>query len=331
MNNLRIIGILIGLSILFAPGNLISQTSEQFQYDENCNSEILDLKIDAFRMMKSENELAQFVNNLYGLDQCGLDSTDIQLILTQDILGPILISNVPSSDGKIKLTYKILLEDFSKMVSGEAYSEMRNIIGLRNKLNKLIVDHSKWNEHKVFFQQIGLTSEEIVELEEFVQNASSRKITYSKLSEEIEHSRNSNQKSYKELYGKNVNLTLEEIKKLSLTTTKTILIYFRGDKATNCKKMEEGILNKKKVFDLINEKYIFVELEIDSNTPLPEKECFVKKRMKVNTIGKRNIYMQIELFERNSQPLFVKTNKDLKYDSSIGYSDLMELVEFLEK
>ncbi|MEM6514761.1 MAG: protein-disulfide reductase DsbD domain-containing protein [Bacteroidota bacterium] len=99
---------------------------------------------------------------------------------------------------------------------------------------------------------------------------------------------------------------------------KPIMIDFTGWACVNCRKMEEQVWSKSKVYDLLNENYIIISLYVDDRKKLPENEQFEYLKpsgnlKKIRTIGDKWATLQTINFQNNSQPYYVLLNHDMEF------------------
>lgn len=107
----------------------------------------------------------------------------------------------------------------------------------------------------------------------------------------------------------------DEALKLSKTTGKPVLVDFSGYGCVNCRKMEAAVWTDPEVKNLIDDKFILVELMVDDKTPLPEnitvKESDGTERT-LRTVGDKWSYLQRSKFGANAQPFYVVLDDNAK-------------------
>lgn len=88
---------------------------------------------------------------------------------------------------------------------------------------------------------------------------------------------------------------------------KPIMIDFTGHACVNCRKMEADVWPNKKVFDMINNDFVLIQLYVDDKTDLQPNEQYVSKfsGKKVRTIGNKWSDFQASRYNANSQPYYV--------------------------
>lgn len=98
---------------------------------------------------------------------------------------------------------------------------------------------------------------------------------------------------------------------------KPIMLDFTGWACVNCRKMEEQVWSKDKVFGVLNNDYVIISLYVDDKRNLPTSEQF--KYLKatggiknIRTIGDKWATLQTLNFQNNSQPYYVLLNHDME-------------------
>ena len=98
---------------------------------------------------------------------------------------------------------------------------------------------------------------------------------------------------------------------------KPIMLDFTGWACVNCRKMEEQVWSKDKVYSILNNDYIIISLYIDDRRELLKDEQF--KFLKANgsiknikTIGDKWATLQTLNFQNNSQPYYVLLNHNME-------------------
>ncbi len=98
---------------------------------------------------------------------------------------------------------------------------------------------------------------------------------------------------------------------------KPIMLDFTGWACVNCRKMEEQVWSKGKVFDALNNDYIVISLYVDDRKELAKEEQFQYirsngKLKNIKTIGDKWATLQTLNFQNNSQPFYVLLNHDME-------------------
>src|SRR5690606_20401474 len=91
---------------------------------------------------------------------------------------------------------------------------------------------------------------------------------------------------------------------------KPIMLDFTGWACVNCRKMEEQVWSKDKVYTMLKDNYVIISLYVDDRKELPEDEQFQYLRPNgtaktIKTIGDKWATFQTINFNNNSQPFYV--------------------------
>jgi len=116
-----------------------------------------------------------------------------------------------------------------------------------------------------------------------------------------------------------------------------IMLDFTGWACVNCRKMEEHVWSKSKVFDQLNNDYVLISLYVDDREELEESEKFKFLKSngsikKIKTIGDKWSTLQTLNFNNNSQPYYVLINSDMELlNHPIAYTpDADEYADWLK-
>jgi thiol:disulfide interchange protein DsbD len=93
---------------------------------------------------------------------------------------------------------------------------------------------------------------------------------------------------------------------------KPVMLDFKGHACSNCKEMEAKVWSDPEVLRRLREDYIIIALYTDDKTRLPEDEWITSSfdgKVK-KTMGKKNLDLQITLFNTNTQPYYVLVGPD---------------------
>ena len=102
----------------------------------------------------------------------------------------------------------------------------------------------------------------------------------------------------------------DEGKEYAIENNKIILLDFTGWACANCRRMEENVWSKPKIYELLDNNYIIISLYVDDRTKLSDTEKFkyINKSGRIqyiNNIGRRwSLFQQIN-FNNASQPYYV--------------------------
>ena len=102
----------------------------------------------------------------------------------------------------------------------------------------------------------------------------------------------------------------DEGKGYAIENNKIILLDFTGWACANCRRMEENVWSKPKIYELLDNNYVIISLYVDDRTELSDIEKFkyINKSGRIqyiNNIGRRwSLFQQIN-FNNASQPYYV--------------------------
>ena len=102
----------------------------------------------------------------------------------------------------------------------------------------------------------------------------------------------------------------DEGKDYAIENNKIILLDFTGWACANCRRMEENVWSKPKIYELLDSNYVIISLYVDDRTKLSDTEKFkyINKSGRIqyiNNIGRRwSLFQQIN-FNNASQPYYV--------------------------
>jgi thiol:disulfide interchange protein len=122
------------------------------------------------------------------------------------------------------------------------------------------------------------------------------------------------------------------------TENKPIMLDFTGWACVNCRKMEEQVWSKDKIYKMLSEDYVIISLYVDDRKELPTEEQF--KFLKANgnvkdieTIGDKWATLQTMNFQNNSQPYYVLLNHNMELlnHTSAYTPNADEYFEWLER
>ena len=124
--------------------------------------------------------------------------------------------------------------------------------------------------------------------------------------------------------------------KVALQQNKPILLDFTGWACVNCRKMEENVWSKPKVYKLLKEHYILISLYVDDRKALPVDAQFkfdYNGNIKfIDTVGKLWATFQWVNFQTASQPFYVQMTADgALLNSPIQYTDANTFQVWLEE
>ncbi|HEY1053852.1 MAG TPA: thioredoxin family protein, partial [Emticicia sp.] len=116
---------------------------------------------------------------------------------------------------------------------------------------------------------------------------------------------------------------------------KPIFIDFTGYACANCRKMEENVWPKPEVLERLKNEFVIASLYVDDKKALPKEKQYTSKyddELK-ETIGDKNMDLEITKYNNNAQPYYVieDTNGKLIVKQAIGYSSKEDFVKFLDE
>lgn len=123
-------------------------------------------------------------------------------------------------------------------------------------------------------------------------------------------------------------LALESSEKMN----RPVLILFTGIACENVKKANNQVQDAQ-IQSLINNDFVFLSLYVDDKTALSNEEQFVdsNNNRTIGTVGRRNMYLQLNKFNCNSQPFFAVLDSDGEViDKSNFLESTDELADFIE-
>ncbi len=117
--------------------------------------------------------------------------------------------------------------------------------------------------------------------------------------------------------GLNCYKDLEEGIQAAKAQNKPIMLDFTGWACVNCRKMEEQVWSKTKVYDILMNDYIIISLYVDDRKKLSENQQFDYLKptgsvKKIRTIGDKWATLQTINFQNNSQPFYVLVNSEME-------------------
>lgn len=113
---------------------------------------------------------------------------------------------------------------------------------------------------------------------------------------------------------------------------KPVILDFTGYGCVNCRKTEEHIWIKDKVWSKLKNKYVLVSLYVDDREPLEQMLYSETRNEKLRNVGNKWADFQIVNFKQNSQPLYVLLTPDQQVIAKPrGYKEgVDDYAQFLE-
>lgn len=98
---------------------------------------------------------------------------------------------------------------------------------------------------------------------------------------------------------------------------KPIMLDFTGWACVNCRKMEEQVWSKDKIYNVLNDEYVIISLYVDDRKELEKEQQFQFLKhngsiKNIKTIGDKWATLQTLNFQNNSQPFYVLLNHDME-------------------
>jgi thiol:disulfide interchange protein DsbD len=98
---------------------------------------------------------------------------------------------------------------------------------------------------------------------------------------------------------------------------KPIMLDFTGWACVNCRKMEEQVWSKDKVYNILSENFVIISLYVDDRKELPKDAQFQYLKpngniKNIKTIGDKWATFQTINFQNNSQPYYVLLNHEME-------------------
>ncbi|MBU2940517.1 thioredoxin family protein [Lacinutrix sp. C3R15] len=117
--------------------------------------------------------------------------------------------------------------------------------------------------------------------------------------------------------GLNCYKDLEEGVAAAKEQNKPIMLDFTGWACVNCRKMEEQVWSKDKIYNVLNDEYVIISLYVDDRKELEKEEQFQFLKhngsiKNIKTIGDKWATLQTLNFQNNSQPFYVLLNHDME-------------------
>ncbi len=111
-----------------------------------------------------------------------------------------------------------------------------------------------------------------------------------------------------------------------------VLLDFTGHGCVNCRKTEEHIWIKDKVWNRIHQDFVLISLYVDDRKELEEKMVSLNSKKRLRSVGSLWADFQIVNFQQNSQPLYVMVTPDEKVlakprgyqEGADGYAEFLE-------
>ena len=97
----------------------------------------------------------------------------------------------------------------------------------------------------------------------------------------------------------------DEAMAVSKETGKPLFIDFTGHGCVNCRKMEELVLSKQEIIEILNEKYIVATLYVDDKVIKLSEPYTTATGETIEYLGAKNTYIQSQIYGYNAQPCYI--------------------------
>ena len=97
----------------------------------------------------------------------------------------------------------------------------------------------------------------------------------------------------------------DEAMAVAKETGKPLFIDFTGHGCVNCRKMEELVLSKQEIIDILNEKYIVATLYVDDKVIKLTEPYTTATGETIEYLGAKNTYIQSQIYGYNAQPCYL--------------------------
>ncbi|MFD2144163.1 thioredoxin family protein [Mucilaginibacter antarcticus] len=104
----------------------------------------------------------------------------------------------------------------------------------------------------------------------------------------------------------------EQALQVSKELGKPIMIDFTGFNCVNCRQMEADVWTDPRVFTLLQNEFVLLQLVVDDKAPLPANDVYTStySGKKITTLGGKWSDLEASRFNANSQPLYVLLDSD---------------------
>ena len=135
------------------------------------------------------------------------------------------------------------------------------------------------------------------------------------------------------IHGVNCYFDYDEALSVAKETGKPLFIDFTGHGCVNCRKMEELVLSKTKVIDILNKDYVVCVLYVDDKVIKLSEPYITAEGDTLEYLGQKNTYIQSKIYGYNAQPCYIivdaatgaKVKEPMFYET-----DVKKFVEYLK-
>jgi hypothetical protein len=248
-----------------------------------------------------------------------------------------------------KFTFKELKKTLIEIKESPDYSNARKIVETRNKIINRESKAENWEADKVLLIEMGFDENQIDDIKgiairnqgvlyydiflifsDTIEVRKERAATERLIREKKLLSDNPDLKEWVEgLYAyMDYNVGIKKSKELN----KSALIYFNGYGCVNSREIEAQILTEIEIKNYINDKLIFINLLVDERIELADSERYYSKTLnkEIKYTGQKNFEFEKEVFNADSQPLFILLDAAGNEIARISYTNnIQEFKEFL--
>ena len=107
------------------------------------------------------------------------------------------------------------------------------------------------------------------------------------------------------IHGVNCYFDYEEALAVAKQAGKPVFIDFTGHGCVNCRKMEELVLSKDEVINVLNENYIVCVLYVDDKVIKLDAPYTTPSGTTLEYLGEKNTYIQSQIYGYNAQPCYI--------------------------
>ena len=116
-------------------------------------------------------------------------------------------------------------------------------------------------------------------------------------------------------------------------TGKPLFIDFTGHGCVNCRKMEELVLSKTEVIDILNKDYVVCVLYVDDKVIKLSEPYITAEGDTLEYLGQKNTYIQSKIYGYNAQPCYIiidGTTEAMIKDAMFYETNVEKFVEYLK-
>ena len=302
--------------MLFLNFNLIGQTT----FEKICNDRINYNQLD-------ETEAQRFYTNVYTFTEKELDSLDLEILFSPNILQTFFLGLNPTEIDS--LTYGLLYEKLLDYKSTPTYNQVRTIFSINKTIENKPADYANWEEDKKLFEALNIPKNDLEKIRLYIQQSADPSKTYKEVmaayttQSKIEQ-QNENTEFEKQLNNNSNVINMASLLAQSKTENKPIILYFTGQNTVNSKRLEHMVFNGTPIPSKLISQFIFVPLYVDNRKLMPENEHFKSSvnQQKVKTIGEKNYDYLVANFNIKTQPYLVALNGDNIILGKANYSEV---------